>query len=79
MPIYLTGVEGHDLFNRHEPQIFRTVYFITCREKEAKKDASEAHSVGPPEPELHKSENWNSVKLHGCLLSNETDRKLLNI
>jgi hypothetical protein len=26
MPIYLTGGEGHDLFNRYEPQILRTVY-----------------------------------------------------
>jgi hypothetical protein len=25
MPIYLTGGEGYDFLNRHEPQIFRTV------------------------------------------------------
>jgi hypothetical protein len=29
MPIYLTGGEGYDFLNRHEPQIFRTVYFYT--------------------------------------------------
>jgi hypothetical protein len=26
MPIYLTGGERHDLFNRYEPQILRTVW-----------------------------------------------------